>query len=157
MFKNKNRIKLKRDRSGAILAFVLIVLLVVAVLTASIVHLNMANTAQVSSQRDYLQAYYLAYSGIEIGYAALMMDNENPPVDGYLNLLEDIIDNSPHTVADMNIEYGENGDNISVEIEYVPDDKTITIVSIGTHKNSNKSTKLTMSYPVDFPSLRTWK
>ena len=139
-----------KSNDGSILVFVLIVFLVITILTSSVIYLNTTNTRQVASQRESLHAYYLAYSGIEIGYAALMADSEQ--------LLNKIINTSPHNLKENNIKYGkDNKDDISIDIKYTPDDKTITIVSVGTHNNSNKSSTLTMFYPVDFPSLRTWR
>lgn len=139
-----------KSNDGSVLVFVLIVFLVITILTSSVIYLNMTNTRQVASQRESLHAYYLAYSGIEIGYAALMADSEE--------LLNKIINTSTHNLKENNIKYGkDNKDDISIEIKYTPDDKTITIVSVGTRYNSNKSSTLTMFYPVDFPSLRTWR
>lgn len=146
----KKIIKIIRSNEGSILVFVLMVFLFVFIATMSVLYLNNTNTKQVVSQRDSLHAYYIAYSGIEIGYAALMADNEE--------LLTEIIDNEPHTLSQEDIKYGkDNKDTISIDIEYTPDDKTVTIVSTGIHNDSNRSTTLTMFYPVDFPSLRTWK
>lgn len=151
----KKIIKIIRSNEGSILVFVLMVFLVIFIVSMSVLYLNETNTKQVAAQRDSLHAYYIAYSGIEIGYAALMADNEQ--------LLKKIINDSPHTLSTKDPKYGDikygkdNKDTISIDIEYTPDDKNITIISKGTHNDSNRSTTLTMSYPVDFPSLRTWK
>ena len=142
--------KIIRSNEGSILVFVLMVFLFIFIVSMSVLYLNMTNTRQIVSQRDSMHAYYLAYSGVEIGYAALIADNEE--------LLKEIIAKSPHTLTQNGIKYGkDNKDNIDINIEYTPDDKNITITSIGTHNDSNRSTTLTMFYPVDFPTLRTWK
>ena len=147
--------KIIRSNEGSILVFVLMIFSVVFIVSMSVLYLNMTNTRQVKAQRDSLRAYYIAYSGIEIGYAALMADNEE--------LLKKIIKDNPHKLSTKDPGYGDikygkdNKDTISIDIEYTPDDNNITIISKGTHNDSNSSTTLTMSYPVDFPSLRTWK
>ena len=65
-----------RFRNGSILTYVLIIFLVLFILLTSILYVNSANIKQVIAQEDYLKAYYLAYAGVELGYAALMADDE---------------------------------------------------------------------------------
>lgn len=139
-----------KSNEGSIMVLVLMVFLVIFIATTSVLYLNMTNTRQIVAQRNNIQSYYLAHSGVEIGFAALMTDNEE--------LLTQIVNNTPHTLVQNDIPYGkDNKDKINIIIKYTPEDKNVTIISTGTHNLSNKTTTLTMYYPIDFPSLRTWK
>ena len=64
-----------KNRHGSALAFIVIVLLVVSIMTTSIFYLFNSNLKQAKYQQDSLEAYYLAYSGVEMAYAALLADS----------------------------------------------------------------------------------
>lgn len=63
-----------KNRKGGVLAFVLIIFLIVTIIASSILYIFNTNLKQAKHQQDRMEAYYLAYSGAEIAYAAL---NEN--------------------------------------------------------------------------------
>lgn len=65
--------KLKKRR-GSVLVFVLIIFLVVSIITSTVIFIFNNNLKQAKHQQDRMEAYYLAYSGAELAYAAL---NEN--------------------------------------------------------------------------------
>lgn len=65
---------LKR-RKGGVLAYVLIAFLAISILTLSILFVFNNNLKMATAQEKDMEAYYLAYSGIEIGYAALLAND----------------------------------------------------------------------------------
>ena len=76
----KLKCKLKRklhieQESGGMLAFVIIMLMVVSVLVASVLLMFNNNLKQAKMQEDNMEVYYLAYSGVEMAYAALLADS----------------------------------------------------------------------------------
>ncbi len=64
-------LKLNRDDGGA-LAFVIIMLMVISILVASVLFLFNNNLVQAKSIENNMEVYYLAYSGVEMSYAALL-------------------------------------------------------------------------------------
>ncbi len=141
MFKNT-----LKSNNGAALVVVLITLLVLSILTLSVIHTNMTNTKQVVSQKEHLQAYYLAYSGLEIGYSALLLNNGE--------LLDEFKSRANHTRNDKVHYVDSNSDEIDITIKSSSDKQKITITSIGKHKASGKSVTLTMTFLADYPSLK---
>lgn len=59
---------------GSAVAMVVMIMAIIMVITSVVAILFSANRTQASHQEDYMKAYYLANSGIEIGYAALLTD-----------------------------------------------------------------------------------
>lgn len=64
-----------QSEEGSTLVFILITLLVVSVLAASVLFVFNNNLKQTKYIQDQQEAYYLAYSGIEMGLSALLADN----------------------------------------------------------------------------------
>lgn len=63
-----------RNRKGSVLAFVLGIFFIVTIIAFSVIFIFNTNLKQAKHQQDRMEAYYLAYSGAELAYAAL---NEN--------------------------------------------------------------------------------
>ena len=63
-----------KKRRGSVLVFVLIIFLVVSIITSTVIFILNNNLKQAKHQQDRMEAYYLAYTGAELAYAAL---NEN--------------------------------------------------------------------------------
>ncbi len=64
----------KKRRSAYALPMVLVVVVVLSILFVALATMMQTNTKQVAQQEDNLRAYYLARSGIDISYAALMSE-----------------------------------------------------------------------------------
>lgn len=71
-----NFLKEKLNNEGATLVIVIMVFTVLTILFASTIMVTQTNTNQIDSQEDHLRAYYVARSGIDIAYAALMQNNK---------------------------------------------------------------------------------
>ncbi|MPM56596.1 hypothetical protein SDC9_103405 [bioreactor metagenome] len=65
-------IKVHNNERGAALIFVILALVIVSILAMAIASLVRSNLSQTVSQEDTLKAYYLATSGQELAYAALL-------------------------------------------------------------------------------------
>lgn len=145
----KKLLKNLNSNNGSILLMVLLIFVILCILTMSIIHINSANTREAVFQIESMQAYYLAYAGIEIGYSALMMDNGA--------LLNEFENGKKNNIED-HINYPDNNEGkIDIRIKSSSDKKTITIISIGTHVESGKTKELKMSFPIDSPSLKKWE
>jgi len=76
----KCRYSLKKKRKGSALAFVIVMLMVVSLLSMSMAQVFSSNLKQTKFLQNSLEAYYLAYSGALIGYEALLA-NSNEKLD----------------------------------------------------------------------------
>lgn len=73
--KSRNLYCRGQSEKGSTLVFILIILLVVSVLAASVLFVFNNNLKQTKYIQDQQEAYYLAYSGIEMGLSALLADD----------------------------------------------------------------------------------
>lgn len=64
--------KLLVNRKGSIFVFVFVIFLTLSIIASSVIYVFNSNLKQAKHQQDSLEAYYLAYSGVEMGYAALL-------------------------------------------------------------------------------------
>lgn len=90
---NKIRSYIK-DESGSAIIWVLIVFVVIVILTSSAIILARQDVIEAMIYEKRLQTYYIAKSGVEIGYAAVLTDNGG---DDYI---EEFIDDPDKTVTD---------------------------------------------------------
>ena len=65
----------KSSRNGSALIYVFVVLLIVSILSISILSMLGSNLKQAQFQQDKMEAFYLAYSGAEMAYSALLANN----------------------------------------------------------------------------------
>lgn len=68
-----------KRKQGYALMLVLVVVVILSILSMGLFFMTDANTKQVAVQEDNLRAYYLARSGIDLAYAALMVDDGGIP------------------------------------------------------------------------------
>lgn len=69
--------KMLRQHQGSALIFVVLVLVVVSIMAATITVLFNGNKNQIVYQENSMRAYYVARSGVELAYSALMTDGES--------------------------------------------------------------------------------
>lgn len=67
----------RRSRKGSALALVVMVLFVISAFSAIVMMLFRSNLDLTMRQNRNTEAYYLAYSGAELAYAALAADNND--------------------------------------------------------------------------------
>lgn len=129
--------KFNNSRNGSALVFIIIVLLIVAIFSSSILFMFNSNLRQAKHQQDSMEAYYLAYSGVEMAFSAITA-NSNA-------LIEDLIDGTESSLNENDIDYGEG--YIDIEVVKSTDanfEDWIKITSTGTLKRNNHSYTRTM-------------
>ena len=122
------KFKLK-NRQGSVLAYVLIMLLISSIFTLSILHLVNTNTIQIRRQQDRMEAYYLAYSGVEMAFTSLLADNNAK--------LKELRNGTVPELKTENIEFG-NG-KISVTAETTKNENFENWIEITSTANLNKN------------------
>lgn len=68
----KYGIKIKKNRRGAILAFVVILFLIVSIIASSVAMMFTSNLKMAEHQENNLKGHYLALSGIDITISTLL-------------------------------------------------------------------------------------
>lgn len=143
--------KLNNKRQGSALAFVLIILLVVSILGSSILYIFNNNLKQAKYQQDSLEAYYLAYSGIEMAYASLL--SKKP--DGKLKLTDVTASNE---LKQNGIVFGNGKINIlAKKSERENFQNWIEIKSTGVLSRNNLSYTRTLYFNPDNPIDIIWE
>lgn len=143
----KNIIK---SNTGSALMTVIIIFITLILLTISIVYLMQSNLKQARHQENMIEAYYLSYSGIEIGYAALV-DNDD-------QLLNEFINKKTNRLEEKGLKFGEGEIDIIISNdETVEDEIWIKITSTGKLKDSNTSYSMSMSFLADNKTFRKWE
>lgn len=73
----KEMIKSYRTNSkkGSALLYVFVIIIVLSVLTMTILSILASNTKQAQYQEDSMETYYLAYSGVQMAYSALLANS----------------------------------------------------------------------------------
>lgn len=75
-------IKFKNNETGASLIWVIILFMIVMIVVPSALFLSRQDTLEAVNQENRMRAYYVALSGVDLGYAALMADVGGSP---YIN------------------------------------------------------------------------
>ena len=65
----------KDTKKGSALIYVFVIIIVLSLLTTTILSILASNTRQAQYQQDNIEAYYLAYSGVQLAYSALLANN----------------------------------------------------------------------------------
>ncbi|MCD6435303.1 MAG: hypothetical protein J7L15_02845, partial [Clostridiales bacterium] len=106
---------------------VLVYFVVLSILITSVYFVVNNNTKQVASQENRLRAYYVARSGIDIAYAALMQAD----TDGYEKKVDRLIENDDSiTQVDLNIPKNNPIGTVTVTVDLVDDEVEIHAESI---------------------------
>lgn len=102
-----------RRKNGVALVYAVIVLLVVSILTSAILLTFSANLNQINRQKNYSEAYYLAYSGVQMAFAALIAnDDTGVPND----LFNQFVNGTISHLSQDDIVYGNGVIDISVDM-----------------------------------------
>ena len=140
-----------KNRRGSIFAFVSVLLAIVAIFTTTIIFINMSNLRQVITQEERMKAYYLAYSGADMAYAALFK------IDSYTRKsIFDTFNNNDVEIGPEEIDLDKDG-HITVVVNYDSERKTVTITSTGTYRPSNRTVTLKMSFYKEYPQIKLWE
>lgn len=125
-----------KNRKGVSLIWVIIALVFVSIMTMSISTIAQSNILQAKRQDDTLQAYYIARSGAELTYEALITSSPSLiiPFTSSSN------SGNTHNLTHNNITIGSGAADILVTSYNVTDTvKRIRIQSIGKLNNVSKT------------------
>ncbi len=131
-----NRIRFFKREQGSALIMVIIAFMVVTIIATSVFVLAGSNTKQVVSQNEGLESYYIARSGAEATYQALL--NSTPSL---LTQFE-----SGNTVVKDTIIFDEGTAEITVEGYNEGTIRRVRITSVGKAAGSNVSRKAVLEF-----------
>ena len=116
--------KCEHNRNGYTLLLVLLVMTVLSILSLSIFNLFQANTRQIVIQENNLRAHYLARSGIDIAYAAMMTSTSS----GGMLKINKLIDDKA-TIEHKNLELPKTNPigKVDIKISYIVAKKEVAI------------------------------
>lgn len=129
-----------KSNEGYTMVVTLIVMLVLMSLVASVLFLADNNTKQMDVLEENLRSYYLARSGIEIGYAAIMSTDKS----GVKKILT-LIDEETTVLKETDLELPTKGTpigSVDIEISLVGDE--VRIYSKGTLSDTNSTSELAL-------------
>lgn len=143
-------LKINNKRQGSAFAFVLIAFMIISIIGSSILFIFNNNLKQAKLQQDSLEAYYLAYSGVEMAYAALLSKKPNGDLK-----LKDLDSNE---LVENNINYGNGTINIlAKKSERENFENWIEITSTGILSRNNLSYTRTLYFDPDNPIDMIWE
>lgn len=131
--------KLKEEK-GAALAFVIVALIFVFLMVSIVAMLANTNIRQAGAQEKGLQAYYIARSGAELAYEAIMTSN----------ILDQFRADKNKVLQENNIDFDDGTADVNVTSTGSDDEQTIVIKSVGTLKGSNVSRTVTLEFYVNY-------
>lgn len=133
--------KLKEEK-GIALAFVIVALVFVFLMVSIVAMLANTNVKQASAQEKGLQAYYIARSGAELAYEAIMTTN----------LLDQLSNDKDKVLQENNIDFDEGTADVIVNSEEDEElsEQMIVIKSVGTLKESGISRSVTLKFYVKY-------
>lgn len=134
---------------GAALVFVMMVLVVVSIMVSIVAQIAMGNIRQASGQEEGMRAYYIARSGVELAYEALLTTTPS-------RLNEFVAD--PATVLTQNdVDFGDGTADIRVTSSGSGNTQIVTIESVGTLDGKNISRTVKLDFYInydDYPDIR---
>ena len=146
------KIKLIKNRKGVSLVYVMLVLIVMSILSVAIFTLFVSNLNQVKTQEDSVKAHFVAMSGVEIAFGALVQDNRS-----LLNYhFDKHVGTSVSPISDTIVVTGGEAD-ITIS-SYVEDGlRYVRITSVGRLDNSTFTKTLSMHFRIEYPEIQVWE
>jgi hypothetical protein len=154
---NKGVIDMRRSKStinnsGVSLIFVILVLIVMSILSMAIFSLFTSNMAQAKYQQSSLRVHYIAISGVEVAFGALLQDNRS--------LLTNYFDKATNiTITPLTDSVTlDNGYASIVVSSYIDGtDRWVKITSTGHLTGSSATRVISMSFRVAYPEVQKWE
>lgn len=134
------QIKFYKKEEGSALMMVIIAFMIITILVTSVFVLAGSNTKQVVSQNDGIESYYIARSGAEATYQALLISSPS--------LLTQFQSGST-TVRTDTIIFDEGKAEITVEGFNEGTIRRVRITSVGTAAGNNASRKSILEFNYD--------
>lgn len=146
--------KLIGSRSGNTLAYVMMVMVVVFIVVSAVTSLAMANIRQASAQEKGMQAYYVARSGAELAYEALLTTTPSLLKDDTNPSNPNTFEGNPSKILtenDIDFEVGTADVRVSVTTQgAIGGNKKIRIESVGTLKDKDISRTVTLEFYIKY-------
>jgi len=123
---------LKNNQSGVALIWALIFLMIFSILGMSMLFLSRQDILETVNQREDVRAYYLADSGIDLAYAALMKKltpSDEPLIKSYQD--------DHNKVYTQQILVGDDTIDITIESVSVDSKWWVKVTSVGTVTETN--------------------
>ena len=142
------------NKKGISLVFVILVMMVLSILSVAIFTLFASNMRQAQNQENGIRAHYLAVSGVDITFAALLQGDTNVKlVNTYFNKPINVVVNP---ISDF-IELDAGRVDITVSSYIEEGNRWILITSVGTLNTSdNLSQTVKMKFRVEYPEIQIW-
>ena len=142
------------NKKGISLVFVVLVLVVLSILSMAIFTLFASNIRQAQRQESSIRAHYLAVSGVDVAFAALLQGNTserlvntyfNEPINIVVNPISDSFELDSGTVDVTISTYVEEGN------------RWVLITSVGTLDTTDAiSQTVEMRFRVEYPEIQIW-
>lgn len=136
-----------KSNKGLALVTVMIYFMILSILTTSAIFVSTTIAKQVVNEKEHIQAYYLAYSGVEICYSAIINNSD---------LFKLFKENSGFTKEEEIFYDDISGDKMIIVAKTSDDKEKITITSEGI-RAGGRSVTLVMSFLADFPDTKKWE
>lgn len=138
--------RLIKNKEGAALPFVIVMMLVVFFMIGIVAMLAQTNLKQAFAQEKGLQAYYAARSGAELAFEALW--NTETGGESGTTLLKALKNNTKP--AEETVDLGDAGEaKVSIDYEKKGNNETITIESEGKYGDIKRKVKLQVFFEID--------
>ncbi len=142
------------NKNGVTLIFVILVLLVMTILGVAVFTLFSSNLATAKSQQDSVKAHFLAISGVEIAFAAVLDNTDGDPLIVSYFKRDDITSTMIPLTDTIELDEGEVEIEISSYIEN--EERYIKISAKGIPNNTTVTRLLNMHFNARFPEIQRW-
>lgn len=131
-----------RNNKGAAMAYVMMSLVVIFIVIAIVSSIAQANIKQASAQEKGLEAYYIARSGAELAYEAIMTTSPS--------LIEAFKADKNKVETENGIDFEKGTADIKVTTTGTGDNQKIIIESIGTLYDKDISRTVTLEFFINY-------
>lgn len=155
-----NKIKnILLNENGFSLPLVLMIFVVFTILFTSAIFVTQTNTMQIDLQEDNLRAYYVARSGIDIAYAALMQADSDVKYELKANrLIDEDLDEDLETIINHNgLDVPKANPIGTVDIEVTVLEDEIKIRAVSSMIDDSETDSISFYFRKDNFSKNRWE
>lgn len=143
---------LATDKRGFTLLFAMAVLLIMSILSVAIFTLFTSNMATEKMQADAIRAHYVAQSGVDVAFGALLQDGSSLLTDYFDKSLS--VSVTPLT-SQIVLESGTADIVVSSYVEGT--ERWVLITSTGSLDASTVTQVSKMSFNIRYPQIKKWE
>jgi len=136
------------NKKGTAMIFVMVAMLIVFMMIAIATGVTQANLRQAAHQEKGIKAYYIARSGVELAYEALLTTTPS--------LLDQFASGTITTLTENDVDFEEGTADVTVTTSGTGDTKKIIITSVGTLDSTGETRTVTMQFYIkydDYPDM----